>query len=335
MWTWATAGRRLRVILISHRHRASRTSTRSSRPTRGIIAASGLALVLSATTLVGSPTVGVVASDEPGATSARRWLSSLSDWLAPVSRWADPATIAAELPSEGSQVKTIRLKPRPKPGAFSMNLYEKGDFVHQQTAYWCVAASLQTMMNIMDDDRANRSRRFQKRLHFQARDLDRDGDKFWRKLAGESRWRQGLHGLGLKDWAGMLTTNGYGPYEVERAPTLKKAMRMAAKAIRTTGRPVGLVVWRGAHAWVMSGFTATADPAHRNDFRVKKVFVQDPWYPDVSSIWGRSRPPNSALTLNQLGEDYLRYNRPVRRQPMRDGKYMLILPTLPPDTRVK
>lgn len=54
---------------------------------------------------------------------------------------------------------------------------------------------------------------------------------------------------------------------------------LAAKAIRMTGRPVGLVVWRGAHSWVMSGFTATADPASADDFEVHKVFVQDPWFP--------------------------------------------------------
>lgn len=216
-----------------------------------------------------------------------------------------------------------------------MDLYRDGDFVHQQTVYWCVAASVQTMMNIMDDGRPNRSGKFQERLHFDGRNLDREGDEHWKKLAGASRWRQGLHGLGLTDWVGMLNTTGYGPYTVDRAPTRKKAIRMAARAIRLTGRPAGLVVWRGAHAWVMSGFTATADPAFRNDFKVKKVFIQDPWYPNVSSIWGRSRPPGSAVPVRALGEDFLRYNRPSRRQPMRDGKFMLILPTLPPDTQTR
>ena len=132
----------------------------------------------------------------------------------------------------------------------------------------------------------------------------------------------------------MLNTNGYGPYEVSRARTRTKAIRMAARAIRMTGRPVGLVIWRGAHSWVMSGFTATADPAYTDDFEVKKVFIQDPWYPYVSSIWGASRPPNSAVPVSALAQDYLRYNRPRRRHPMRDGKFMLVLPTLPPDTQV-
>jgi hypothetical protein len=216
-----------------------------------------------------------------------------------------------------------------------MNLYTRGDFVHQQTKYWCIAASAQTMMNIIADGKPRRSKAFQKRLHFQARGLDQDDDAFWRRLTGESRWKAGLHGLGVRDWAGLLNTNGYGPYEVDRAPKRKQAIRMAAKAIRMTGRPAGLVVWRGAHAWVMSGFEATADPAYTNRFKVTKVYIQDPWYPYVSSIWGASRPPESAVPVKSLAEDYLRYDRPRRRHPMRDGKYMLVLPTHPADTTVR
>jgi hypothetical protein len=307
-----------------------------SNPIRAAIAALGLAVILAGTGLPGTSYRVEAATAEPAAAIAQDWLSTLSSWFAPVSRWTDPTAVTAALASEAKpRIRTVKLKPRPKPGSFAMNLYESGDFVHQQTEYWCVAASIQTMMNIMDDGKPRRSARFQKKLHFQARDLDRDGDRFWRKLAGSARWKQGHHGLGLSDWAGTLTANGYGAYGLDRAPSMNKAVRMAAKAIRTTGRPVGLVVWRGAHAWVMSGFTATADPAYTNDFRVKKVFVQDPWYPWTSSIWGKSKPPNSVLSTAQLAQDYLRYNRPGRRNPMRDGKYMLVLPELAPNTRVR
>jgi hypothetical protein len=210
-----------------------------------------------------------------------------------------------------------------------MNLYEAGDFVHQQTEYWCVAASVQTMINIIEPGRPDRSRRTQRQLHFQGRGLDQDDDAYWRRLMGEERWRKGLHGLGLTDWAELLNANGFGPYEVDRAATRRQAIRKAARAVRLTGKPAGLVVWRGAHAWVMSGFKATADPAFTNDFKVRKVFIQDPWYPSVSSIWGASRPPDSAVPVKALDEDYLRYDRPRRKHPKRDGRYMLILPTLP------
>ena len=71
---------------------------------------------------------------------------------------------------------TDPLRPPARPGPFSMNLYESGDFVHQQTAYWCVAASVQTMINIIEPGRADRSRRTQRQLHFQGRRLDQDDD---------------------------------------------------------------------------------------------------------------------------------------------------------------
>jgi len=90
-----------------------------------------------------------------------------------------------------------------------------------------------------------------------------------------------------------------------------------------------LVVWRAAHAWFMSGFESTADPAYSNRYRVTKAFIQDPWYPAISSIWGASRPPNAGVSVRALGQDYLRYDRPGRRHPKRDGRYMLILPTVP------
>jgi hypothetical protein len=38
--------------------------------------------------------------------------------------------------------------------------------------------------------------------------------------------------------------------------------------------------------------------------------------------------------VGALGADYLRYNRPTRRHPMRDGKFMLVLPQLPEPTNL-
>ena len=219
-----------------------------------------------------------------------------------------------------SKVKVVRLKPRPKPGPFSMNLYQAGDFVHQQTKDWCVAGSTQTMMNIMDRGRPNASKAFQRRLYYRGRRLSANQAKLT------------SIGVDLTGWANLLSTHGYGRYEVDGRPSRRGAIRAAAKAIRETGRPVGLVVWRGAHSWVMSGFTATADPAYTNDFEIRSVFIQDVWYPYVSTIWGASRPPNTAVPVARLREDYLPYRRPSHRWPKRDGKFMLVLPALPKGT---
>jgi hypothetical protein len=85
----------------------------------------------------------------------------------------------------------------------------------------------------------------------------------------------------------------------------------------------------------MSGFTATADPAHTRDFEVTAVYIEDTWYPYVSTIWGASRPPDTLVPVAALAEDYLPYARPRARYPKRDGKFMLILPELPPNTVVR
>jgi hypothetical protein len=246
----------------------------------------------------------------------------------------DDPVESADLADPLPQAETVTLRPRPKPGRFSMDLYEPGDFVHQQTIYWCVAASVQTMINIIEDDAPDRTKRFQRRLHLTARSLDPGHAAYWQQLADGSPLKRGLHGLGLVHWAGMLDASGHGPYQIDRASSRKQAIRRAARAIRTTGKPVGLVVWKGAHAWVMSGFRATADPAYTNEFTVTEVYIQDPWYPDVSAIWGASRPPDSVVPVAALDDDYLPYDRPGRVHPKRDGRYILILPALPAGTVV-
>ena len=199
-------------------------------------------------------------------------------------------------------------------------LYRKGDFMHQATKDMCVAGSTQTMMNIIDPGKPNRSIAFQKRLYERGRRLSPNQAKL------------GPIGVDLSGWAELLNRGGYGPYIVESADTRRGAIRKAAKAIRETNKPVGLVTWRGAHSWVMSGFTANADPAYDNGFKVEAAYIQDTWYPYVSTIWGASTPPNTLVPVGKLAEDYLPYNRPRANYPKRDGKFMLILPVLPSNT---
>ena len=99
-----------------------------------------------------------------------------------------------------------------------MNLFEKGDFVHQQTEYWCVAASVQTMMNIIDPGKPNRSIPYQKKLYQRGRELSVNQAKL------------GSIGIDLSGWAGLLNKNGYGPYVVEASDTRRGAIRKAVGA---------------------------------------------------------------------------------------------------------
>jgi hypothetical protein len=162
------------------------------------------------------------------------------------------------------------------------------------------------------DSSAEHSKATQKGLYRMARQLST------RTLVGK-----GAEPIG---WARGLEQLGHGGFEVGVHPTRRAAVQAAAKAIRLTGRPAGLLVWRGAHSWVMSGFHATADPAVTDDFTVTDVYIEDVWYPYVSSIWGRSRPPDALVPFGELKEDYLKWRRPTRRYPGMDGQFVTILP---------
>jgi hypothetical protein len=96
--------------------------------------------------------------------------------------------------------------------------------------------------------------------------------------------------------------------------------------MRLTNRPVGLLTWRGAHSWVMSGFTATADPAVNAKFRVLGIYAEDVWWPRISSIWGASNPPDTLVDVYDLDIDYLPWKRPRGTYPDKDGLYVLVVP---------
>ncbi|MDQ3871355.1 MAG: hypothetical protein M3301_07060 [Chloroflexota bacterium] len=197
------------------------------------------------------------------------------------------------------------------PRSFAIDLYRRRDFVSQATKDYCVPAAVKTMINMIGRS-PGRATPSQGRIYRLARELSS-----WRLVGG---------GAEAEGWAGALNELGYGPYVVRAERTRAGAIETAARALRTTRRPVGLMVWRGAHSWVMSGFRATADPAATGRFRVTHVYVQDPWYPRISSIWGASRPPDALVPARLLTEDYLPFRRPTVRYPEKDGLFVLVLP---------
>ena len=171
---------------------------------------------------------------------------------------------------------------------FAMNLYRKGDFVAQYTFELCVGASLQMALNMATDD-TRTSRTDQERLWEMARD----------------RSFSPFGGANPRGWTASLNELGIGPYELVSIPTFDEALDVAAEAIRATKRPVGLVMWRGRHAWVMSGFESTADPRAFDDFDVTGIRVLDPLYPHGSSVWGRSPKPNSLVSPETLAKQFV------------------------------
>lgn len=203
--------------------------------------------------------------------------------------------------------------------AFAIDLGAHGDFVGQTNFVQCVGASMQMMLNMMRPG-ADRSMTTQRRLQQLARE--------WSGPSPDGFERQGASVLG---WATGLNLLGAGPYELVGTDTIEAALLEAARAIRLTGKPVGLLMWHGRHAWVMSGFRATADPLLQ-DSKVTAAFVEDPLYPSGSSTWGPSPAPDAALTPAELGRQFVP-RRTSSRWPASPwgaqlaGKYVLVLPT--------
>jgi hypothetical protein len=240
------------------------------------------------------------------------------------------ALVAALAGAPGSAVASSRPNPTSvavaaAPARFGLNLYRRGDFVSQYTPHWCIGASMQMMANMVGST-DDKSRAAQREYMVLARTHGRAA----RRMAGlpvppGPADNGELRGAGSTGWARGLEELGAGRYEQVAFTKYNAAVKAAALALRTTRRPVGLIVWRGAHAWVMSGFTATADPLVDASFRVTGVYVLDPWYPRVSAIWGPGQKPNTWISVTALKTDFLARNR-GRWQPELRGKWVLVAP---------
>ncbi|MCO4238902.1 hypothetical protein [Pseudarthrobacter raffinosi] len=201
--------------------------------------------------------------------------------------------------------------PTAVPQAFALNLYQEGDFVPQYTFDWCVAASIQIAHNLIDDTGGGTWA-----------DRAQQNDLWEMARARSSNSFNGANPLG---WAEVLTDVGMGPYAVVSIANYEDAPQTAARAITETGRPVGLVMWSGRHAWVMSGFESLGDPGQFPEFSVTGVRVQDPLYPHGSGQWGPSPAPNSLLSPEQLATQFV-VREPRRWSSDLPAGYLLVLP---------
>jgi hypothetical protein len=159
-------------------------------------------------------------------------------------------------------------------------------------------------------------------------------DAFQRKLAGQvGKWESYADshdgGWGPAAMVEALAAYGVPGYEIHASETRQGALRDAATAMSKTGAPVILMSWYGAHTWVMNGYRATADPAIFDDATVTGAYILDPWYPDASTIWGQSDPPGAFQDTSEMIRNFLPWKRPEGHYRDRDGKYIIVVPTLP------
>jgi hypothetical protein len=186
------------------------------------------------------------------------------------------------------------------------NLYRKTAFVTQKDFTWCVAASVQMMVNIVRH-RSDRTAATQQRMIRYAQASD------------HGPWGPG-GGTDVTGWIAALRHFGAGRYRAVGTRSAAAALRIAATAMRQTGRPAGMLVMDGRHAWILHGFESRTDPQRDRHAKITSVRVSGPLYP-VQQKHGYDMRPNTELSVRAVA----RYFKPSSVGAL-VGKYVVVVP---------
>lgn len=192
----------------------------------------------------------------------------------------------------------------------AIDLYRSGTYTVQKNGLWCTAAGVQIVRNIVDgatDHTADAQRRYFAWM--------REHNRYHLPLSA---------GVDPAGWTAGLRHFVDDRYRLVTSTTFDGALRSAVRRLRQTNLPVALTVARGDHAWILTGFAATADPLTTSSFTVTSVRVVGPLYGRQSRN-GYDMPPDTRLTPIQLR----RYFTPWLYAPMAmawDGRYVSIQP---------
>ena len=269
-----------------------------------------------------------------GSTRRLRSLVGLIAALVVALGWAvAPAVDAA--PAVEAPAVDAASPPRAEPGAESaapqveaelpawdggINLYRSGVFTTQKSWLWCTAAGVQIVRNIVERD--DDHRRASQRRYF---DWMRERNRYDLPLSA---------GVDPQGWAAGLRHFVDDRYRLVASKTFDGALRSAVKRLRQTNLPVALTVADGNHGWILTGFTATADPAVTSEFTVRSVRVTGPLYGRQSRN-GYDMRPNTKLTPRQLRRFFTPWDYKPRSM-VWDGRYISIQPSgQPAETQVK
>ena len=255
-----------------------------------------------------------MAGPNPRRTSALRSLRAMTLAMAVAvgtSLGGAPSAAAAPLgPAAAVPGVEVTALPRWTGG---VNLYRRGVFTTQKSWLWCTAASIQIIRNIVrgtDDHTAKNQRRY------------------FNWMRKHNRYRLPLSaGVDAKGWAAGFRHYVDPRYRLVASKTFASALRLAVIRLRKTNLPVGVTVSRGNHAWVLTGFTATADPATTSNFRVTSVRVTGPLYGRQSRN-GYDMKPNKKLTVAQFKRFFTPWRYPPKRM-VWDGRFISVQPVTP------
>ena len=225
-----------------------------------------------------------------------------------------PSVPATAVPSTGPVASaTPQLPPARSPVDLRMTADPAASFAHQLTKDWCSPAAIQIVLAL--HGKGDTSQALQRQIAGRVREFESWADSH-------------NGGWGPAAISEALAAYGVPGYQIRAYQTRELALRGAAAAIVQTEAPVILLAWRGAHNWVMSGFRADADPTRFPDAVVSGTYILDPWYPSISSIWGPSDPPGSFQDNAEMIRNFLPWKRPEGAYPDRDGRFIVLIPTV-------
>jgi hypothetical protein len=167
-----------------------------------------------------------------------------------------------------------------------IDLYRSGVFTTQKTWLWCTAADVQIIRNIVDHatDHSTSSQQ-----------------RYFDYMRAHNRYAIPVSdGTDPAGWAAGLRRYVDGRYQLTRNGSFDSALRSAVTNLRRTNLPVAITVSHGNHGWVLTGFTATADPAATTRFSVTSVRVVGPLWGLQSRSYGYDMRPDTRLTPAQL-----------------------------------
>jgi hypothetical protein len=212
-------------------------------------------------------------------------------------------TLAAE-PRERSDVVTTAVE-----RIRTVDLFRSSAAVTQYTSYWCVPAAAQTMLNLSMGT-SDRSYATQAALY--------------RELRAANKYHYSTKGNDVRGWSRVLSAKlpaGHG-YADWAFAARGDAYAAIVDSMDRTGRPVGIVVDRGTHAWTVVGFRVRETDGVPGSRVILGFYVvgplgspRDPW-------------PKAYYTVDQLSTRFTRYHE-WQRSVVWEGKFVIVAPVVP------
>ena len=197
-------------------------------------------------------------------------------------------------------------------GQFS--IYRAHTHSVQKTDWYCVPTSIQMMLNLIkgNSDKSEANQR-----------------RYWEYAQAHSRYPVRDNGADPGGWVAAMDHWGVPGYSVGVSRSMQDALWLAAKRLRLTGLPVGLIVWgnngTGGHAWVMTGFESNDDPKQTDNYAVTSVQAMGSLWP-YGTINGKPFDPGPKqwVGYRELRQKFTRLS--YNAAPAWDGQWVTVLP---------